>query len=131
MGLRYFNNYSKNLKKDYYSRNNPIDVWRDIFNYSANLPGNWLFSKHIFYSYILPTAEKNPAKFAKWIRAMVKKSGIKIKSNSEFVEALNHLSRIKGKDDRSEIKKALYYLLDSGLEEPEYAQQALLNSKVI
>lgn len=123
MGLRYFTNNSKSFNL----RNNPVDAWVDILNYSSNLPGNWMLSKHIFYTCIVPTAEKNPALFAKWIREMVRKSGTKIKSRSEFLEAINNLRKIKGKTHNDEVKKALYYLLDSGLEEPTYAQRALNN----
>ncbi|HSA07161.1 MAG TPA: hypothetical protein P5556_08265 [Candidatus Gastranaerophilales bacterium] len=125
MALSYFMRYSTKFIPDLKSRNNPIDVWKDFLTYSSNLNGNWLYSKQIFYSYILPTAEKNPVQFAKWIKKMVKKSGIKIKSKSEFIEAIKYLSGIKGKNERQDIKKALYSLLNSGLEEPTYALNAL------
>ncbi len=129
MGLSYFNKYSENFNESSESRNSPVEVWKDILTYSSSLHGNWLLSKHIFYNYILPTAKKDPVKFAGWIREMVKKSGTKIKSRSEFIAAINSLRRTKGKNDNTtEIKKALYYLLNSGLEEPSYASKALNNS---
>ena len=128
MGLSYFNKYSENFNGNFKSRNNPEEVWKDFLTYSSSLHGNWLLSKHVFYNYILPTAEKDPVKFARWIREMVKRSGTKIKFRSEFVEAINSLRKIKGRNNTNEIKKALYYLLNSGLEEPAYASKALRNS---
>ncbi len=117
----------KNSEKCFSFRNNPIDTWVDILNYSSNLHGNWMFSKHIFYTCIVPTAEKNPALFAKWIREMVKKSGTRIKYRSEFLNAIKHLRKINGKVKREDIKQTLYYLLESGLDEPTYARRALDN----
>lgn len=128
MGLYCFDSYSKNFKASAISRNNPIEVWKDILNYSTNLHGNWMLSRHIFYAYIVPTAERNPAQFAEWIKEMVKKSGVKIKSKSEFFLAINYLSKINNSSNKDDIKKALYYLLDSGLEEPVYALHALNNT---
>jgi len=125
MGSGYFNrdNFSENFEY----RNNPIDLWKDMLTYSANLNGNWLLSKHVFYNRIVPTAEKNPALFARWIRIMVKRSGIKIKTRSEFLEAIKYLRKIKHSRNHREIKRILYSLLDSGLEEPSYALKALGN----
>ena len=112
MDLDYFNNYSGNFK----SRNNPIDLWKDMLTYSSNLNGNWLLSKQVFYNCIVPTAEKDPVLFAKWINKMVKKSGVKIKSRADFLEAINYLRKSKHPRNHDEIKRVLYYLLESGLE---------------
>lgn len=98
-------------------RDNSKELWMDILSYSSNLPGNWLLSKQIFYFYIVPTAEKNPARFARWIEEMVVTSGIKIKSRSEFTDAINYLRKLDGKTDKSGVRQALYYLFDSGLGE--------------
>ncbi len=128
MGILYLKNSdSGSLKKEFRSRNNPIDTWVDILNYSSNLHGNWLLSKHIFYTCIVPTAERNPALFARWIKEIVQKSGVKLKSQSEFIDAINILSNLNGRTDSSKIKKALYYLFDSGLQEPGCVETALNN----
>lgn len=119
MGWHQFNDCSQ----DY--QNNPIELWKDLLNYSSNLRGNWMFSKHIFYTRILPLAEKDPEIFAKWVRDMVKKSGTKIKSKSEFFEAIKYLRKLKGNSSKNEVKRALYYLLNSGLDEPTHALRAL------
>ena len=130
MALNYFTKTYKNLSKDFEPRNNPVDLWKDLFTYSSNLNGNWLLSKRIFYDCIVPTAEKNPLQFAKWVKKMVEKSGMKIKSRAEFIEAINYLRKIKNTNNNEEVKIALYYLLDSGLEEPTYALRALNNNNV-
>jgi len=133
MGLGYFDGFNKNFgsfSENFESRNNPIDVWKDMLTYSSNLNGNWLLSKQVFYNCIVPTAEKNPALFARWIRIMVKKSGKKIKSRSDFLAAINYLRKIKNSKNHREIKRILYSLLDSGLEEPTYAFNALGNETV-
>jgi hypothetical protein len=125
MGLSYLNKQSNNFNKDLECRNNPVDVWKDILSYSSNLNGNWMFSKEIFYNRLVPTAEKNPELFARWIRVMVKKSGVKIKSRSEYMEALKYLRRIKNKNARNKIRQVLYTLLNSGLEEPSSINRVL------
>ena len=108
-------------------RNKSVDLWKDIQTYSSNLAGNWMLSKHIFYFCIVPTAEKNPEMFAKWIKEMVDKSGVKIKAKSEFIEGINYLTNNSGKKNRSGIRRALYHLFRSGLEESIYASRALQN----
>ena len=105
-----------------------MDLWRDILTYSVNLSGNWMLSKQVFYVCIAPTAEKNPAKFAKWIKEMVNKSDIKIKSRAEFIEAINSLRKLNGKTDKSSVRRAIYQLFQSGLVESLYASRALRNS---
>lgn len=127
MGLSYINKQSESFNTRTECRNNPIDVWKDILSYSSNLNGNWMFSKEIFYNRLVPTAEKNPELFARWIRIMVKKSGVKIKSRSEYLEALKYLRSIKNKNARNKIRKVLYTLLNSGLEEPSYISRILDN----
>ncbi len=125
------NNFAKNYQyfdNNIEPRNNSKELWTDILTYSSNLTGNWLLSKHIFYNSIVPTAEKNPAMFARWVKEMVKKSGIKIKSRAEFVEAMNHLRKLNGKRDKTGIRQALYHLFDAGLDESAYANRALKNS---
>lgn len=92
-------------------------IWNDIINYSLNLNGNWLFSRHIFYFNIIPTVEKDPAGFAEWVREMVKKSGIRLKSRSGFAKAINLLKKLNAREDKRGIGIALYYLFESGLEE--------------
>lgn len=128
MMFSYFTENSKNFSENFEPRSNSLEVWKDLLTYSSNLSGNWYLSQQIFYNSIVPTAEKDPVKFAKWIKDMVKKSGIKIKSQSEFREAIIYLKKIKGKNDKNEIKKALYYLMESGLEQPIYALKALRNN---
>ncbi len=124
-------NFGKNYK--YFSnsigpRNNRRDLWIDILTYSSNMTGNWLLSKQIFYTSILPTAERNPVLFAEWVKEMVEKSGIKIKSKAEFLEALDYLKKFNGKTDKMGIRQALYHLFEAGLGESEYANRALVNS---
>lgn len=128
MAFSYFTGNSENFSENFEPRNNSLDVWKDLLTYSSNLPGNWHLSQRIFYNCIVPTAEKDPARFAQWVKEMVKQSGIKIKSQSEFKEALIHLNNSQHTENKNEIKKALYYLLDSGLEQPIYALKALRNN---
>src|SRR6056297_973730 len=103
MGSSYFDNCSGGFDKNLNCRNNHIDVWTDLFNYSSNLNGNWMRSRQIFYDYILPTAEEDPVQFAKWIRKMVKQSGLKIKSRSEFINSIKSLRNIKNNKDPNEL----------------------------
>lgn len=126
---------SSNFEKNYLSfnhetepRNSCKDVWKDILTYSSNLNGNWLLSKDVFYSSIVPTAEKNPAKFAEWMKKMVKKSGVRIKSRAEFLKAINYLSRHQGRSEQLGVRQALYHLFEAGLDESVYSYMALKNS---
>ncbi|NLF84413.1 MAG: hypothetical protein GX568_10615 [Candidatus Gastranaerophilales bacterium] len=125
MGLSYINKQSEKFNTIKECRDNPIDVWKDILSYSSNLNGNWMFSKEIFYNRLVPTAEKNPELFARWIRIMVKKSGVKIKSRSEYLEALKYLRSIKNRNARNKIRRILYTLLNSGIEEPSCISRIL------
>lgn len=122
--IKNYNVFNNNIEP----RNSSIELWRDILNYSSNLPGNWLLSKHIFYSNIVPTAERSPAKFALWIKEMVKKSGVKIKARSEFIKAINYLIKLEGKADRSGVKRALYHLFESGISDSACSNPILRNS---
>lgn len=124
-------NFAKNYQyfsNDIGPRNSCKDLWNDILTYSLNLNGNWLLSKQVFYHSIAPTAEKNPAKFAGWIKKMVKKSGVRIKSRAEFFHAIDYLTRLEGKRDETGVRQALYHLFESGLDESVYANIALRNS---
>jgi len=118
----------KNLSNSIGPRSNRRDLWIDILTYSSNMTGNWLLSKQIFYTSILPTAERNPVLFAQWVHEMVEKSGIKIKSKAEFIEALDYLGKFDGRINKIGIRKALYHLFQAGLGESEYANRALANS---
>jgi len=105
-------------------RENSLDVWLDLFLYAQNLSGNWMTSREIFFNCIVPTAERNPQLFAKWVNSMVRVSGLKIKHRSAFYGSLSTLRKFKGKNDY-EVRKALTNLIASGLEEPDYAKNAL------
>ena len=106
-------------------RDNCFDVWNDVLLYSSNLNGNWVLSREVFYRNMVPTAEKDPAKFARWINRLVKTSGIKIKSRAGFIRALNYLRKLNKTSDDADIKKALFNLFEAGLNEPLYASKAL------
>ncbi len=108
-------------------RDNYRDVWQDILLYATNINGNWLFSRQVFYENMVPTAENNPAKFARWINELVKTSGVKIKSRAGFIKSLNYLRKIK-RSNRDNVKKALFDLLEAGLDQPLYALRALKKS---
>jgi len=110
-------------------RDNYLDVWNDILLYASNINGNWLFSQQIFYETMVPTAEKNPARFARWINEMVKTSGVKIKSRAGFIKSLNYLRKIKRKN-KNNIKMALFEMLESGLNQPLYALRAIKNRHI-
>jgi hypothetical protein len=127
MKSNYFIGYSNDFNADFEARDNYLDVWKDVLLYSSSLHGNWLLSRQVFYESMVPTAEKDPAKFANWISKMVKTSGLKIKSRAGFLRALVYLRRLKRSTDKDEIKKALFNLFDSGLNEPLYAIKALNN----
>jgi hypothetical protein len=109
--------YYYNHNESFESRDNFVDAWKDIMSYASNLKGNWPLSQLIFYNCIVPTAEKNPEQFAGWIHEMVRKSNIKIKSRALYLSAIRCMKKLKGKRSSTGIKKALYDLLESGLEE--------------
>jgi|GEM_PF-2332124 len=112
-------------------RNDPLALWDDIFHYASNLKGNWFVSQDIFNHYLLPTAEKNPIMFAKWVDDMVKVSGLKIKCHSSFLKSLRHLKRFNflKKSNRANLKKVLVNLFNAGLCEPKIAKIALEHAK--
>ena len=110
-------------------RDNCFDAWNDVLLYSSNLKGNWGVSREVFYKYMVPTAEKDPAKFARWMNRLVKTSGVKIKSRAGFIKALNYLRKLNKNSDNADIKKALFSLFEAGLNEPLYASKALKASK--
>jgi len=106
-------------------KDNYIDVWKDVLTYSSNLNGNWGISMQVFYESMVPTAQKDPAKFARCMHRMVKSSGLKIKSRAGFIKALLYLRKLKRKTNKNGIKKALFNLFEAGLSEPVYALKAL------
>jgi len=112
-------------------RDDPLALWDDFFNYAANLKGNWQVSQEIFNHYLLPTAEKNPVMFAKWVDDMVKVSGLKIKCHSSFILTIKHIKRFNflKKSNRSDLKKVLVNLFNAGLCEPKIAKLALENAR--
>lgn len=127
MKSNYFVGYS-NSNEDFEARDNYLDVWKDVLLYSSNLNGNWLLSRQVFYESMVPTAERDPAAFARWINGLVRASGIKIKSRGGFLRALVYLRRLRKNTDKNDIKKALFSLFESGLNEPTYALKALKNT---
>jgi len=127
MKSNYFIGYGNDFNSNFEERDNCLDVWKDVLLYSSNLHGNWGVSRQVFYKSMVPTAEKDPAKFARWINELVKTSGIKIKSRAGFLRALNYLRKLQKSNDKNEIKKALFSLFEAGLNEPNYALKALKN----
>lgn len=119
------NSFDKNSEV----RDNCLDVWNDVLLYSSNLNGNWALSREVFYRHMVPTAEKNPVMFARWMNKLVKSSGLKIKSRAGFVKALDYLRKVKRKNTIG-VKKALFILFEAGLSEPLYAIKALNNKAV-
>ncbi len=119
--------YSDEFNKNFEERDNDLDVWKDVFIYSSNLNGNWNISMQIFYKSIVPTAKKDPAKYARWINRLVRASGIKIKSRAGFLKALYYLRKLKKHNNKKYIKKALFSLFEAGLNEPLYALKAINN----
>ena len=114
-------------KQEINIRDNPVDLWSDYLSYACNLYGNWFVSRDIFLRNLVPTAEKNPALFAKWIDDMVKISGVKILQKSSYISSLK-LSRKTGMYEKhapSDIKKALTLLFNAGLDKPIYAKKAI------
>ncbi|MEI8388978.1 MAG: hypothetical protein WCG23_03725 [bacterium] len=128
MKSNYFIGYSNDFNSNFEEKDNYLDVWKDVLIYSSNLQGNWGVSRQVFYESMVPTAEKDPAKFARWINELVKSSGIKIKSRAGFLKSLNYLRKLQKKNNKNEIKKALFSLFEAGLNEPLYALKALKNS---
>jgi len=112
-------------------REDCFDLWSDFLTYAQNLNGNWLVSQQVFRTNIVPTAEENPLKFVKWVNEMVKRSGLKIKSRYLYASAIKILRKFKSQENKnkSEVSKAITLLLNAGLNEPFYAEHALLNSK--
>ena len=108
-------------------RNNHFDLWNDLLMYGENLNGNWLISQEVFRKNIVPTAENDPKQFAKWVDTMVKTSGIKIKSRHAFAKSLKLLRKLKsiGRFNRNELSSVVTELLNSGINQPEFAQNAL------
>lgn len=129
MGSDYFAGYSENFNGNFEAKDNYMEVWNDVFLYSSNLNGNWIKSRQVFYESMVPTAEKNPSKFARQIHELVKASGLKIKSRAGFIRALNYLRKIHKKNKRNEIKKALFSLFEAGLNEPLYALKAIKHGR--
>lgn len=126
MNSNYFIGYSNDFYSDFEARDNYLDVWKDVLVYSSNLKGNWITSQQVFYESMVPTAEKDPALFARWIKELVKSSGIKIKSRAGFLKSLDYLRKLQ-KNKKRNVKKALFSLFESGLNEPLYAIKALNN----
>lgn len=126
MGLaseNYYNGfYEESMVSDTY-----LDLWNDIFEYANNLSGNWMISQEIFRKKIVPTAEQNPMKFAKWVDDMVKVSGLKIKSRNMFARSLRFIRRFKNLKNvsRNELSKAVTEILNSGISDPTYAKRAM------
>ena len=127
MESNYFIGYSNDFNSNFEERDNYLDVWKDVLLYSSNLNGNWGVSRQVFYESMVPTAEKNPAKFARWINVLVKTSGIKIKSRAGFLKSLNYLRKLQKHATKDDIQKALFNLFEAGLNEPLYALKALKN----
>jgi hypothetical protein len=119
-------NYSYD-NSDEQVRDNHIEVWSDLFYYAQNLKGNWLVSQEIFRTFIVPTAERNPLLFAKWVDDMVRISGLRIRSRALFARALKFIrrSRFLKKQDKNALSRALTELINAGLDEPVYAQRAI------
>jgi len=119
-------NYSYD-NSDEQVRDNHIEVWSDLFYYAQNLKGNWLVSQEIFRTFIVPTAEKNPLLFAKWVDDMVRISGLRIRSRALFARALKFIrrSRFLKKQDKNALSRAITELINAGLDEPIYAQRAI------
>ena len=127
MESNYFIGYSNDFNSNFEERDNCLDVWKDVLLYSSNLHGNWGVSRQVFYKSMVPTAEKNPAKFARWINELVKSSGIKIKSRAGFLKSLNYLRKLQKNANKGDIQKALFSLFEAGLNEPHYALKAIKN----
>ena len=127
MDSNYFIGYSNDFNSNFEERDNYLDVCKDVLLYSSNLNGNWGVSMQVFYKNMVPTAEKDPAKFARWINELVKSSGVKIKSRAGFLKALNYLRKLQKSNNKKDIKKALFSLFEAGLNEPLYALKALNN----
>jgi len=129
MKSNYFIGYSNDFNSKFEERDNYLDVWKDVLLYSSSLNGNWGVSRQVFYDSMVPTAEKDPAKFARWINELVKSSGIKIKSRAGFLKSLNYLRKLQKNNNKNEIKKALFSLFEAGLNEPLYALKAIKNGR--
>ena len=127
MKSNYFIGYGNDFNSNFEERDNCLDVWKDVLLYSSSLHGNWGVSRQVFYKSMVPTAEKDPAKFARWMNELVKTSGIKIKSRAGFLRSLNYLRKSQKNNDKNEIKKALFSLFEAGLNEPLYALKAIKN----
>lgn len=109
------------------ARNNHLDLWSDFLSYAENLNCNWLVSQDIFRNSIVPTAQKDPMLFARWVRTMVKSSGRKIKSRTIFAKSLKILRKFKNQNasNNSELSIVITELLEAGLKEPSYAKLAI------
>lgn len=108
-------------------RENHVDVWSDFLQYAENLNGNWLVSQEIFNKNIVPTAEKSPEKFAKWVNEMVKISGTEIKSKKLYSKAMRFIMtyRLFKSFNKKSLSCAITELLESGLKDINYAQKAI------
>ena len=108
-----------------------LDLWSDIFEYAKNLNGNWFVSQEIFRKKIVPTAEKDPLKFAKLINNMVKLSGVRIKSRQMYAKSLRFMRRFKSLKNVStlDLSKALTDMLNAGINDPSFSQRALRRVK--
>lgn len=111
-------------------KNNYFQVWDDVFTYADNLKCNWLVSKEIFNSRILPKAIENPEQYADLINEMVIASGKKLKRPGTLKKALRILKKLKIAKKRGEkiLRSALVELFNSGIEEPDFAKRALTNA---
>lgn len=111
-------------------KNNYFQAWDDVFTYADNLKCNWLVSKEIFNSRILPKAIENPEQYADLINEMVIVSGEKLKRPGTLQKALRVLRKLKIAKKRGEkiLRSALVELFNSGIEEPDFAKRALTNA---
>ena len=109
------------------TNNSYFQVWDDVFAYADNLKCNWLVSKEIFNSRILPKAIENPEQYADLINDMVIASGTKLKRPGTLKKSLRILRKIKIAKKRGEkiLRTALVELFSSGIEEPDCAKMAL------
>ncbi|OGH96107.1 MAG: hypothetical protein A2039_07800 [Candidatus Melainabacteria bacterium GWA2_34_9] len=129
MKSNYFIGYGNDFNSNFEERDNCLDVWKDVLLYSSSLHGNWGVSRQVFYKSMVPTAEKDPAKFARWMNGLVKSSGIKIKSRAGFLRSLNYLRKLQKNANKDDIQKALFSLFEAGLNEPLYALKAIKNGR--
>jgi hypothetical protein len=109
-----------------------LELWSDIFEYAKNLNGNWFVSQEIFRKKLVPTAEKDPLKFAKWVNDMVKVSGVRIKSRNMYAKSLRFIRRFRSlkRVSQLDLSKAVTAILESGISDPSFSQRAIKRVKV-